>query len=108
MASLAIVTEYQSAVINVGGTLVQVIQEPPLAEQTVDFTAGATATANPFKAATSIVRIKCNAAASLSINNTGTAATTANQVLGAGETEYKGVPPGQNFKASFITAAAGF
>src|SRR5262245_50747302 len=108
MASIAIVTEYTTAAIMVNGQAVQIAQEPPVAEQTVDFTAAATLTTNPLNPNTQLVRIKCNAAASLLFTTNGTQATTANQVLSAGETEFKGVNPGKSTKISFIAAAAGF
>jgi len=107
MASLAVVTEYYTIPVMVGGQVAQIAQEPPLAEQSIDFTAGATATA-ALNARTNLVRIKCNAAASFLFSTAGTAAATTNQVLSAGETEYKGVAAGQGYKISFIAAATGF
>lgn len=102
MASIATVTEYYTVPVKVGGELMQVAMEPPLAEQVVDFTAGVTATANAFQSNTHIVRIKVNAPCSLSFGKA-PVATTSMQPMGTGDIEYKGVPAGQAYRVSFIS-----
>lgn len=100
------VTEYCSlAIAQVGGMVAQVPQEPPLAEQAIAITAGSTITA-AFNAKTTLVRIETDAICGITF---GTAPTATVQAAGvgsgrliAGQTEYRGVPKGQNFKAAVI------
>lgn len=102
MASIATVTEYQSSLVLVGGQVIQVAQEPPIAEQVVDFTAGATSTTNPFNDATTLVRVKVNAPCSVQFA-VAPSPTTSMQAMGTSDTEYKGVVAGSRFKAGFVS-----
>lgn len=101
--ALAIVTEYATGAQKVGGGIVDVVMEPPLAEQVVDFTSGVAATQNPLNDQTTLIRIVVNASASMLVTNVANGqATTSNQVLPASQVEHKGVAPGQKYKVSFI------
>jgi hypothetical protein len=102
MALIATVTEYQSALVLVGGSSIQVAQEPPIAEQIVDFTSGATPVASAFNDATTLVRIKVNAPCSLQFAASPTP-TTVMQAMGTSDIEYKGVAAGSRLKVGFIS-----
>lgn len=68
----------------------QVVIEPPLAVQVVDFSGGA-ASSSEFNAQTNIVRVHTDAICSVRFD--GSAATTSYPRMAAGQTEYFGVQP---------------
>lgn len=94
----AYVSEYHDIAVGARG-LAQAPQSPPLATQVVDFTAGVTATANAFNAATRFVEIDVDAICSFAFALT-PVATTSNQRVPAGSNRIYGVVPGH--KVSFI------
>jgi len=76
---------------------------PPLAEQTVDYTAGVAASA-VFNAATKFVRVHVDSIASVAFG-AAPVATVNNMRLAASQTEYFELPQPRpsDYKASFIT-----
>jgi len=94
------VTEYAGvAYITPGG--VPVPQNPPIASQVVDYTAGVAAS-TAFNPATKLIRIHADSICSVAFGTAPTA-TTGTARLIAGQTEYHGVPKGKAFKVSAIT-----
>jgi len=73
---------------------------PPLAEQTVAI--GAEADSSAFNASTRFIRVHVDAICSIAIGLTPTASTTTMR-MGAGDTEYFGVPRGAGYKISVVT-----
>lgn len=69
----------------------QVVIEPALAVQVVDFSGGVASSA-AFNAQTNIVRVHADATCSVRFD--GSAATTSYPRMSAGQTEYFGVQPG--------------
>lgn len=69
----------------------QAVAEPALATQVVDYTAGATLS-SVFSSQTKIVRLHTDDICSVRFG--GSAATTSNMRMVAGQTEYFGVQPG--------------
>ena len=85
-----------------GNTVVQAPEEPPLATQVVDYTAGAASSA-AFNAKTRFVRLHTDAICSVAFGAS-PVATTAFPRLAAGQTEYRGIPTdGSAAKVSAIT-----
>lgn len=93
MATLYI-TEYNQPAHN--PSMPQASVEPPVTEQTVVISGGSTQSA-AFNAATSLVRVHCDAICSVLVGQN-PVATTSSQRFAANQTEYKVVPPGQGFK----------
>ena len=88
------VSEY-GTIPNVGGVVVQIPSEPPLATQVIDYTSGvATITLGP---ATHYVRLNNDSICSMSF--TGTNATTSDARSPAENIEFKGVQPGSKISA---------
>jgi hypothetical protein len=77
--------------------------EPPLREQVLDFT-GSVQTSAPFLSLTRCVRLHCDAVCSLIIsrNSSPITATTSNGRWAANQTEFRGVPEGENYQVSVI------
>jgi len=76
--------------------------QPPLQEQTIAIGSGSVTTAFPFKAATSVVRLHCDAICSVEFGLAPTAtATTAR--MAANQTEYFGVPVNAAWTVAVIT-----
>jgi hypothetical protein len=101
MATLYVAEYATGGFAQVGGAVVQTSHEPPLAEQTVAI-GGSSAASSAFNAATTLVRLHCDAICSVLFGANPTAATT-NQRLAANQTEYKTVPRGQAYKVAVIT-----
>jgi hypothetical protein len=99
MAKLYI-TEYQ-ILAPIEGSTALIPKETPAAEQVVDFTAGATASA-AFNKATTFVRIHTDSICSVLFGTAPVASATANQRLTAGTTQWHGVPPNGSYKVSAI------
>jgi hypothetical protein len=96
------ITEYQTAEVSVGGQVLQIALEPPVAEQVLDFTAGVQVSA-AFNMGTSLIRVNVDAIASILISAAGTNATTTNQRWPADTVEYKGIQAGKGHKLSVIS-----
>lgn len=99
MATLYI-TEYSESRILIGGQMVQVPLEPPLAEQTVTIS-GTHAESAAFNAKTTFVRIETDLICSLLIG-TAPVATTSSGRWVAGQTEFRGIRDGQGYMVSVI------
>ena len=102
MTSKLYVTEYYSvASPQVGGLNAQVPSEPPLVEQTpIDYSGGHAESA-AFNALTTLIRIHTDSICSVLIGTT-PVATTGSARMVAGQTEYRSVPKGQNYKISVV------
>jgi hypothetical protein len=88
------ISEY-ATIPNVGGVIVQIPSEPPLATQVIDYTAGvATIT---LGTGTHYVRLNNDSICSMSF--TGTNATTSDARSPAETVEFKGVQPGSKISA---------
>ena len=98
MATLYI-SEYSASSFFLSGKELQVVQEPPTAEQTVAI-AGASAQSSAFGSATRIIRVHTDAICSVLVGSNPTA-TTAKKRLPADHTEYFAVQPGD--KIAVIT-----
>jgi len=81
---------------------VAVLQQPPTAEQVVDYTAGAAATANAFNDTTEFVELETDAICSVAFATT-PVATVNNMRMAAGERRLVSVRPGSKLKVSAIT-----
>lgn len=90
------VEEYATSALSFRGGL-PAAQQPPLATQVIDYTAGAVQSA-AFNAKTTFVRIHCDASCSYSFGTNPTA-TTSTARLPTGGTEYFGVNPGDKVSA---------
>jgi hypothetical protein len=100
------VTEFAEMEIGWGGRQGQIAQQPPLAEQAIANTGASTQSA-AFSAKTRYVRLHTDTvcAVEFGINPTAIAAgATGTARLGAGQTEYYGVPLGQGFKVAVTTS----
>ena len=95
--AVAYITEF-AALANVSGANIAMM--PPLAEQTVAI--GAETDSNAFNASTRYIRVHVDAICSISIGLTPTASTTTLR-MGAGDTEYFGVPRNSGYKISVVT-----
>jgi hypothetical protein len=85
-----------------GNTVVQAPEEPPLAEQVVDFSGGA-AQSSAFNAKTRFVRLHTDSICSVKFGANPTA-TTSSARMAAGQTEHKGISgDGSAAKVSAIT-----
>jgi hypothetical protein len=91
------ITEF-AALANVTGANIAMM--PPIAQQTVAI--GAEADSSAFNAATRYIRVHVDAICSIAIGVTPTA-TTSMLRMGAGDTEYFGVPLNGGYKLSVIT-----
>lgn len=101
-ASKLFVSEYSTlATTNSGGSQAQIGSEPNVADQVVDFSGGAAASA-AFNANTRFVRLQCDTRCAIRVTTAGTAATTSNKPLAADSPEYFGVLPGD--KVSVIAS----
>lgn len=72
----------------------QAPENPPLAEQVIDYSGGEAKTANPLNAKTRLIRVHTDAACSIAIGSKAAptpAATTSTMRLAAGQTEYFGI-----------------
>lgn len=87
------VTEYARVklVSGPGGAVAQCPEEPPLAEQVVDYSGGA-AQSSAFNAKTRFIRVHADSICSRLIGSNPTA-TTAKARMSADQTEYIGLPP---------------
>lgn len=95
MAKLLFVTEY-------AGMLNGLPQEPPLAEQTVDFTSAVGRVPNAFSKSTNVVRLEADTACCAKVGSSDVTATTASGRIAANaKGEFRAVNPGQ-----FISAIA--
>lgn len=83
------------------GTLGQVPDEPPIAEQHLAI-GGSSVQSAAFNSSTRFVRVHTDATCSILIGANPTAATT-NQRFTTNQTEFKGVPVGQNYKIAVIS-----
>lgn len=93
-ASKLFISEYSTmAQTNSGGAPAQIGSEPDQADQVVDFSGGAAASA-AFGADTKFVRLQCDTRCAIRVTTAGTAATTSNKPLAADAPEYFGVRPG--------------
>lgn len=101
MASKLYVTEYAGLMPSPVGGQGQVPMEPPLVEQVLDYSGGH-AESSAFNAKTRLVRISTDSICSVLFGTAPTAATTSARFV-AGQTEYRGVPPGGSFIVSAIT-----
>src|SRR5262245_36994730 len=102
MASKLYVAEYPSLAATEQSDSVAVLPQPPTAEQTVDYSAGVTATANAFRDDTNFVQISTDSICSIAFGTT-PVATVANQRLAANEKIIVGVRAGSKLKVSAIT-----
>lgn len=92
MAKLYI-SEYADLASGVGsGGTAQIVSEPPVATQVVNFSGGATSSA-AFNARTRIILYHTDAICSVRFD--GSAATTSNMRMAAGAERYCGVTPGK-------------
>ena len=96
------IAEYIDLPIGLPNQRGQMVMEPPLAEQTIAIGGTSTACTNPFNATTKMVRIHTDAICSIAFGVAPTA-TTSTKRLAANQTEYFGVPKGQNYKVAVIT-----
>jgi len=80
----------------------QAPQEPEITSQTVAI-GGGSASSNPFNAATTVVRLHCDAICSVTFAKGSATATTSNRRLAANQTEYFGVPKGDGYVVAVIT-----
>lgn len=76
-------------------------EEPPLAEQVLDFSGGVQVSAF-FQQTTKCIRLNTDATCSVLFGQAPTAATS-NQRFAANQTEYKGVKTGGQYKVSVIS-----
>lgn len=90
LAANAYISEFGALTSTASSTLAQAAPLPPLAEQKVDFTAGATAS-SAFSAQTRYIRVHCDAACSIRVGGT---ATTSFMRIPLDGVEYFGVQPG--------------
>jgi len=95
-ASTCFVTEFTAA----PPPMYQAAMQKPLAEQTVAISGSSTASA-AFQPNTILVRITCDASASIEFGTAPTA-TTGAMLLPSGAIEYFTVPGGQAFKVAVI------
>lgn len=79
---------------------IQAAQEPELASQTVAIS-GASAASGAFSDTTRLVRVHTDSICSIKFGTSPTA-TTSNRRMAANQTEYFGVPMGQQFKVAVI------
>ncbi len=84
----------------VDGKLVDIVTQPPVAEQTVSYTT--TTQSSAFNAATRVVRIHTDSICSIAFGSNPTA-TTAKMRMVAGQTEYFGVPTNVSWKVAAVT-----
>ena len=100
MAGTLYIAEYAEVHQGAAGRVGQAPNEPPLVEQTVAIGGSSTQSA-AFNVQTRLVRIHCDNICSIVFGTNPTALAT-NQRFAAGQTEFKGVPPGQGFKVAVI------
>jgi hypothetical protein len=92
MANKMWVTEYARQAMDNHGQAIAAGEEPPLAVQVIDFTAGSTATAATLNLKTKFLRLHVDTAASFKVGPAaGLAATIAESRMALGQTEYFGV-----------------
>lgn len=91
MANKLYITEYAQVAVDSVDRSVLCGQEPPLAEQVVDYTAGSTQSA-AFNAKTKFIRIHTDSICSVLVGANPTATTNSGRMV-AGQTEFKGVDP---------------
>jgi hypothetical protein len=96
-ASTCFVTEFTAA----PPPMYQAAMQKPLAEQTVTISGSSTASA-AFQPNTILVRITCDASASIEFGTAPTA-TTGTMLLPSGAIEYFTVPGGQAYKVAVIS-----
>lgn len=96
MANLYI-TEYAAIAFLGGAGGVLVPREPPVAEQKVDFSGGAAASA-AFNSSTRFIRISSDAVCSVLVGSNPTATTSSGR-LAAGVNEYRSVTAGHKISA---------
>jgi hypothetical protein len=95
------ITEYAEMQIGPAGRVGQMPMDPPLAEQVVVI--GATSLQSAaFNSKTRFVRLHCDAVAEVLFGANPTALVNTSARMAAGQTEYRGVPPGQAFKVAVI------
>lgn len=91
MTSKLYITEYAQVAVDSLNRSVLCGQEPPLAEQVVDYSAGAAAS-TAFNADTRFVRIHTDSICSVLFGTAPTATTSTGRMV-AGQTEFRGVDP---------------
>ena len=96
------IAEYINLPIGLPNQRGQMVMEPPLAEQTVAIGGSSATCTNPFNATTTMVRVHTDAICSIAFGTSPTA-TASMKRLAANQTEYFGVPKGQNYKIAVIT-----
>jgi len=98
------ITEFAEMEIGSGGRQGQIAQQPPLAEQSIANAAGNTQS-NAFNVKTKFVRLHADTICAIEFGTNPTAiaaGATGTARMAAGQTEYFGVPQGQNFKVAVI------
>jgi hypothetical protein len=97
-------TLYVSEFVSIAGTgnfAIAAAQVTPVAEQTITISGVSTPSA-AFNANTRFVRVHCDAICSLAWGTNPTA-TTGKMRMAANQTEYFGIPLGNNYKVAVIT-----
>ncbi len=110
MASYLYITEYASlATVQIAGQSAQVPEEPPLAQQVVSVTSSSAQSA-AFNAQTTLVRLHIDGVAPIAFlfgtNPTATveSGSPPSARMAENQTEYHGVPRGQNYMVAAILA----
>ncbi len=93
------VTEF-SGINVIENKTVDIVTQPPVAEQTVSFTT--TTQSSAFNSATRVVRIHTDSICSIAFGTNPTATTTKMRMV-AGQTEYFGVPNNVSYKVAAVT-----
>jgi len=98
------ITEFAEMEIGWGGRQGQIAQQPPLAEQAIVNTGG-NVQSNAFNVKTRFVRLHADTICAIEFGTNPTAiaaGATGTARMIVGQTEYYGVPQGQNFKVAVI------
>src|SRR5467141_1990872 len=99
--ALLYIAEFAEVAIGPAGRVGQFAMQPPLAEQTVVIGAGSLPS-NAFNTNTRMVRLHTDASCVIEFGTTPLAVVNTTGRLAANQTEYFGVPKGQNFKVAVI------
>ena len=98
------ITEFAEMEIGYGGRQGQIAQQPPLAEQSIA-NGGGNTQSNAFNVKTKFVRLHADTICAIEFGTNPTAiaaGATGTARMIVGQTEYYGVPQGQNFKVAVI------
>src|SRR5258706_7087271 len=102
--ALLYIAEFAEVAIGPAGRVEQFAQQPSLSEQTVVIGAGSLSS-NAFNTNTRLVRLHTDVSCVIEFGTAPVAVVNTTRRLAANQTEYFGIPKGQNFKVAVIANA---